>query len=97
MRSSCPDTKIAFPLVPHAAKRIETETLPSEEPLNSQVKEYCHEPGNWVRASYEWYFEGKKYFGDRGLEIMEKRWMSLLPKREDKLEVGPVFVDRSLK
>ena len=67
-----------------------------DEPLNSQVKAYCHGVGNWVRANYEWGFEGKKYFGDRGLEIMEKRWVSLLPKWEDKPEVGPVFVDGSL-
>lgn len=51
-----------------------------DEPLNSQVKEYCEGLGNFVRGSNEWYFESGRYFGSRGLEIKEKGWMSLMPK-----------------
>ena len=66
------------------------------EPLNSQVREYCHGAESWVRANYEWHFESGRYFGDRGMEITEKRWISLMPKRGTKSEAGPVLVDSSL-
>ena len=52
-----------------------------DEPLNSQVKEYCNGLGNWVRGNIEWSFESGRYFGDRGLEIKEKGWMDLVPKK----------------
>lgn len=66
-----------------------------EEPLNSQVKEYCDGLGQWVRATDAWSFESERYFGNKGLEIREKRWMSLLPKK-DTTEVGPIHIDTSL-
>lgn len=66
-----------------------------EEPLNSHVKEYCDGLGQWVRALDDWSFEGERYFGNKGLEIKEKRWMLLLPK-ENATEVGPVHIDSSL-
>jgi hypothetical protein len=69
-----------------------------DEPLNSQVKEYCNGLGQFVRANDDWHFESERYFGDRGLEIKEKRWISLMPKVHKKgtSEVGPVLVDSSL-
>ena len=61
------------------------EELPEwDEPLNSQVKEYCNSLGNVVRANIEWAFESGRYFGDRGLEIKEKGWMDLMPKKGEK-------------
>lgn len=66
-----------------------------EEPLNSQVKEYCDGLGQWVRANDDWSFESERYFGKKGLEIKENRWMSLLPKKNG-TEIGPVRVDSSL-
>ena len=69
-----------------------------EEPLNSQVKEYCDGLGHWVRANDDWSFESERYFGNRGLEIKEKRWLSLMPKerKNGAPEIGPVLVDSSL-
>ncbi|KAF8546266.1 terpenoid synthase [Imleria badia] len=66
-----------------------------EEPLNSQVKAYCDGLGQWVRALDDWSFEGERYFGKKGLEIKENRWMLLLPKKCT-MEIGPVHVDSSL-
>jgi len=69
-----------------------------DEPLNSQVKEYCDGLGQFVRANDDWHFESERYFGNRGLEIKEKRWISLMPKvyKKGTSEVGPVLVDSSL-
>ena len=66
-----------------------------EEPLNSQVKEYCNGLGQWVRALDDWSFESERYFGNKGLEIKENRWMLLLPKKIT-TEIGPVHIDSSL-
>ncbi|KAF8433264.1 terpenoid synthase [Boletus edulis BED1] len=66
-----------------------------EEPLNSQVRAYCDGVGQWVRANDDWSFEGERYFGNKGLEIKENRWMSLLPKKRA-TEIGPVHIDTSL-
>ena len=74
-------------------------TLPEwDEPLNSQVKEYCDGLGQWVRATDDYEFESERYFGNRGLEIKEKRWISLMPKARKKgtSEIGPMLVDSSL-
>ena len=81
-----------------AAERFHTAmaALPQwEEPLNSQVKEYCDGLGQWVRALDAWSFESERYFGRKGLEIREKRWMLLLPKKHA-TEIGPVHIDTSL-
>ncbi|KAN0078464.1 Isoprenoid synthase domain containing protein [Tylopilus felleus] len=69
-----------------------------DEPLNSQVKEYCDGLGHWVRANDDWSFESERYFGNRGLEIKEKRWISLMPKerKSSAPEIGPVLVDSSV-
>lgn len=66
-----------------------------EEPLNPQVRAYCDGLGQWVRALDEWSFESERYFGNKGLEIREKRWMSLLP-RKCATEIGPVRIDGRL-
>jgi len=74
-------------------------TVPElHEPLNSQVKEYCNGLGHWPRANDDWSFESERYFGNRGLEIKEKRWISLMPKegKNGTQEIGPVLVDGSL-
>ena len=66
-----------------------------EEPLNSQVKEYCDGLGQWVRALDDWSFESERYFGNKALEIKKNRWMLLLPKKIT-TEIGPVHIDSSL-
>ena len=51
----------------------------------------------WVRGNNDWHFESERYLGDRGLEIKERGWMYLMPKkRKDGGEVGPVLVNSSL-
>ncbi|KAG9318942.1 terpenoid synthase [Chiua virens] len=66
-----------------------------DEPLNSQVQEYCDGLGQWVRALDEWSFESERYFGRKGPEIKKNRWMLLLPKNHAK-EIGPVHIESSL-
>ena len=77
--------------------RVALDALPQwEEPLNSQVKEYCDGLGHWVRGHDQWNFESGRYFGNKGLEIMEHRWMSLLPKDSaSATQIGPVHIDSS--
>lgn len=73
-------------------------TLPQwDEPLNSQMKEYCDGLGNFVRGHNDWHFESGRYFGDKGPGVKEKGWVDLLPKKCKKGtgEVGCVFVDSS--
>ena len=67
-----------------------------DEPLNSQVKEYCDGLVNCVRGSYEWGFESGRYLGNRGMAIKGNRWMALMPKCQREEPVGPVLVDDSL-
>ena len=68
-----------------------------EEPVNSQVKEFCDGLGQTVRGNDDWSFEAGRYFGNKGLEIKENKWMLLLPKKSEvPREVGPAHVDGSL-
>ena len=76
----------------HAAKAALPEW---NEPLNSDVKAYCDGLGQWVRGMDVWSFESERYFGNKGLEIQENRWMLLLPKKIT-AEIGPVHIDSSL-
>lgn len=57
------------------------DRLPSwGEPIDSQVARYVHGLGNWVRANDQWSFESQRYFGTKGLEILNHRVVKLLPK-----------------
>lgn len=57
------------------------DRLPSfGECVDAQVARYVHGLGNWVRAGDQWSFESQRYFGTKGLEIMEHRAVNLLPK-----------------
>ncbi|RKU48578.1 terpene cyclase, variant 3 [Coniochaeta pulveracea] len=67
--------------------------------LDIDVQTYAFGLGNWVRANDQWSFESERYFGTRGLEIMESRTVAILPKVNPGVgaaEVGPVVVDESL-
>ncbi|TDL15490.1 terpenoid synthase [Rickenella mellea] len=48
--------------------------------LDAQVATYVDGLGNWVRANDSWSFESQRYFGKKGTEIEESRWVTLLPK-----------------
>ena len=48
--------------------------------IDSQVQIYLNRIANWPRGNYCWSFEGKRYFGDRGLEYQGTRVVPLLPK-----------------
>ncbi|KAJ7865813.1 isoprenoid synthase domain-containing protein [Mycena leptocephala] len=37
------------------------------------------ELANWLRANYCWSFEGTRYFGDRGMQVLHTRCVPLLP------------------
>jgi hypothetical protein len=50
------------------------------EPVDAQLARYVDGIGNWVRANYEGSFETERYFGKKGAEIKETRWVTLLPK-----------------
>jgi hypothetical protein len=50
------------------------------ESVDEQLARYVDGIGNWVRANYEWSFETERYFGKKGPEIKETRWVTLLPK-----------------
>lgn len=63
--------------------------------LDMDVQEYVFGLGNWVRANDQWSFESERYFGKRGLEILETRTVMLLPKVRV-VEVGPLAVDGDL-
>lgn len=52
-----------------------------EEPLDSQVKEFCDGVGQCVRGIYEWGFESRRYFGSKGLEVKKNKWVKLLPRK----------------
>lgn len=67
--------------------------------LDIDVQTYAFGLGNWVRANDQWSFESQRYFGKRGLEIMQSRMVALLPKVQGGMgagEVGPVVVDENL-
>lgn len=57
------------------------DRLPSFGPhIDAQVARYVHGLGNWVRANDQWSFESQRYFGTKGLEIIQHRTVQLLPK-----------------
>jgi hypothetical protein len=67
--------------------------------LDDDVQIYVFGLANWVRANDQWSFESQRYFGKRGLEIMESRTVTLLPKVQGGTadrDVGPVVVDGRL-
>lgn len=51
------------------------------ETVDSQVAKYIDGLASWVWANARWSFECGRYFGDEGLEIMEKtKWVGPVPK-----------------
>ncbi|KAI0333186.1 terpenoid synthase [Cubamyces sp. BRFM 1775] len=64
------------------------ENLPSWGPaVDGDLKRYVLGIANWVRADNCWSFEGGRYFGQDGPEIMHCRWVALLPKVADTQKV----------
>ena len=63
--------------------------------IDSDVAKYVDGLGNWVRASDQWGFESERYFGKRGPEIFENRWVTLMPKERVE-DIGPQLVDDTL-
>ncbi|KAJ7916958.1 isoprenoid synthase domain-containing protein [Mycena leptocephala] len=60
------------------------ECLPKVPSFGSTVDlelgKYFLQLANWPRANYCWSFEGTRYFGDRGMQVLHTRCVSLLPK-----------------
>jgi hypothetical protein len=48
--------------------------------IDEHLEEYIFNLANWPRASDSWNFESGRYFGNKGLEIQETRYVPLLPK-----------------
>jgi len=48
--------------------------------VDAALKEYVDLVGNWTRANCTWNFETRRYFGDKGLDVQQKRWVPLLPR-----------------
>ncbi|KAF3763838.1 terpenoid synthase [Cryphonectria parasitica EP155] len=62
--------------------------------FDEEVKSYMKGVGQWVGGNVQWSFEGERYFGKRGLEVMKTRSLCLTPKLgQPGLEIGPVIVD----
>lgn len=51
------------------------------EPVDAQLVQYVDGIASWVRANYQWGFETERYFGKKGPEVEETRWVTLLPKQ----------------
>jgi len=55
--------------------------VPSWGPeVDKEMSEYIGHIANLPRGCDCWNFEGGRYFGDKGREIQETRWVHLLPK-----------------
>lgn len=48
--------------------------------VDGQLGEYVEHIANWPRCNDCWNFESGRYFGDKGLEIQQTRYVRLLPK-----------------
>jgi hypothetical protein len=48
--------------------------------VDEQLEEYILGLANWPRCNDCWNFESGRYFGNKGLEIQESRYVPLLPK-----------------
>ena len=44
------------------------------------LEEYVELLGNWTRGHITWNFESWHYFGDKGLDVQQKRCVPLMPK-----------------
>lgn len=54
--------------------------LPSwGEDIDGRLKRYIDGLGYWVRGNDAWSFESQRYFGARGPEIQQSRWVTLQP------------------
>ncbi|KAF8641803.1 hypothetical protein AX16_009784 [Volvariella volvacea WC 439] len=65
------------------------QRIPSfgSETLDREVQQYLECLANWPRANDCWNFECGRYFGKKGLQVRQTRWVELLPK-EDKNDIG---------
>lgn len=57
------------------------EQVPSFGPdVDKELADYLDFLKNWPRGNASWSFEGRRYFGDKGLEVQRTRYIELLPK-----------------
>ncbi|KAF8266735.1 terpenoid synthase [Lactarius quietus] len=64
------------------------------EPVDTELAQYVDGMAIWVRSNYQWSFESERYFGKKGPEIEQTRWVNLLPKQNPSPEyIVPVLVD----
>lgn len=66
------------------------------ESIDRDVKSFMNGIAHWTGANVQWSFESGRYFGNRGLEVMETRSLRLSPKVKRANEIGPVIISDSL-
>jgi len=54
-----------------------------DDDASQALDRYIWGLGNWVTGNIYWSYEGGRYFGTHGLEIMEHRLVEISPKREN--------------
>jgi len=47
--------------------------------VDTALEEYIDLVGAWTPGNCIWNFETPRYFGDKGLEVQQKRWVPLMP------------------
>ena len=47
--------------------------------VDAALEEYVDLLGNWTRGNAAWHFECQRYFGNKGLDVQQKRWVPLMP------------------
>ena len=48
--------------------------------VDKAVSDYIFHLGYWVQGFVCWSFEGGRYFGNKGLDVLRDGWVELLPK-----------------
>lgn len=64
--------------------------------IDKDVQSFMNGVAHWTGGNVQWSFESGRYFGDRGLEVMETRSLRLSPKLKGSSEIGPVIIGGSM-
>lgn len=64
--------------------------------IDKDVKAYMNGIAHWTGGNVQWSYESGRYFGNRGLEVMETRSLRLSPKLKGANEIGPMIISDSI-
>lgn len=59
----------------HASLVTEFLEVQTKIPEGDAIQRYVHGIGNWIRGTDCWAYESGRYFGDRGLQVQQTRWL----------------------